>query len=66
VHNVSIIRLAKPILEMGFNWPVDDARLQEVMDEFANAGVGGFIVARNRQGKSLEIRSQSIPKFDFE
>jgi len=51
---------------MGFNWPVDDARLQEVMDEFANAGVGGFIVARNRQGKSLEIRSQSIPKFDFE
>ena len=41
-----------------------NARLRELMDEFAGAGLGGFAVARNRQGKSLGIRSQSIPEFD--
>jgi hypothetical protein len=51
------------MVEMGFNRPVHDARLRELMDEFAGAGPQrvyyGFA-----KSKSLRRRSQSIPEFD--
>jgi len=63
---MSIIRLAKPTLEMGFNRPVHDAPFRELMDELVGAGsqrlYRGFATVRaSRLGYGPRAFQHSIP-----
>jgi hypothetical protein len=56
-------KVQRPLLEIGFKDPVSDEEITKLSDHFANAGLRGFSLAKDKRGRSVGVRTQSIPEF---